>query len=563
METKRGGKSVKKNAIFLTTIFALMMLLVACSSKTETVENEDPKESTKEVAINPVGELPIVDKTMTLRMFAPQYPTIEDMETNTYTKWLEEQTNIHIEWDLVPNEALNDRKQLMLASGDYPEVILHGNLTPDEQMRYGEQGVFLPLNDLIDQYAPNVKKAMEELDYLERSITAPDGNIYSIPMVNECFHCTYPNKYWLNKAWLDNLGLDIPTTTDELYTVLKAFKEEDPNGNGKTDEIPLTAATEDTMWGGNFAVYLMNPFIYNDGDTYLTVQDDKVSLAANTDEWKEGLRFMNKLYSEGLIDMGAFTQNADAVNQLANEEQDNIMGSLTTALLSYALSPDDSTPRHKDYVTVPPLKGPSGVQQANVQSSVTSGQFALTNKATEEQQIAAIRLVDFLFTEESILLQELGPEGMGWRNAEEGELDFDGKQAKYTRLPVEAAQTHNNGWEQIGPSLRTYEYRASFTAPVDPLSADGYGTRLHQETKNNYEPYATTVAYPTGVFINLENASEAAQLKTTIADYIETNLAQFVTGTQDIDKDWDSYIKGFEGLQVERYLEIYQEAYDR
>jgi putative aldouronate transport system substrate-binding protein len=563
METKRGGKSVKKNAIFLTTIFALMMLLVACSSKTETVENEDPIESTKEVAINPVGELPIVDKTMTLRMFAPQYPTIEDMETNTYTKWLEEQTNIHIEWDLVPNEALNDRKQLMLASGDYPEVILHGNLTPDEQMRYGEQGVFLPLNDLIDQYAPNVKKAMEELDYLERSITAPDGNIYSIPMVNECFHCTYPNKYWLNKTWLDNLGLDIPTTTDELYTVLKAFKEEDPNGNGKTDEIPLTAATEDTMWGGNFAVYLMNPFIYNDGDTYLTVQDDKVSLAANTDEWKEGLRFMNKLYSEGLIDMGAFTQNADAVNQLANQEQDNIMGSLTTALLSYALSPDDSTPRHKDYVTVPPLKGPSGVQQANVQSSVTSGQFALTNKATEEQQIAAIRLVDFLFTEESILLQELGPEGMGWRKAEEGELDFDGKQAKYTRLPVEAAQTHNNGWEQIGPSLRTFEYRASFTAPVDPLSADGYGTRLHQETKNNYEPYATTVAYPTGVFINLENASEAAQLKTTIADYIETNLAQFVTGTQDIDKDWDSYIKGFEGLQVERYLEIYQEAYDR
>jgi putative aldouronate transport system substrate-binding protein len=563
METKRGGKSVKKNAIFLTTIFALMMLLVACSSKTETVENEDPIESTKEVAINPVGELPIVDKTMTLRMFAPQYPTIEDMETNTYTKWLEEQTNIHIEWDLVPNEALNDRKQLMLASGDYPEVILHGNLTPDEQMRYGKQGVFLPLNDLIDQYAPNVKKAMEELDYLERSITAPDGNIYSIPMVNECFHCTYPNKYWLNKTWLDNLGLDIPTTTDELYTVLKAFKEEDPNGNGKTDEIPLTAATEDTMWGGNFAVYLMNPFIYNDGDTYLTVQDDKVSLAANTDEWKEGLRFMNKLYSEGLIDMGAFTQNADAVNQLANQEQDNIMGSLTTALLSYALSPDDSTPRHKDYVTVPPLKGPSGVQQANVQSSVTSGQFALTNKATEEQQIAAIRLVDFLFTEESILLQELGPEGVGWRKAEEGELDFDGKQAKYTRLPVEAAQTHNNGWEQIGPSLRTYEYRASFTAPVDPLSADGYGTRLHQETKNNYEPYATTVAYPTGVFINLENASEAAQLKTTIADYIETNLAQFVTGTQDIDKDWDSYIKGFEGLQVERYLEIYQEAYDR
>src|SRR5690606_36666208 len=128
-----------------------------------------------------------------------------------------------------------------------------------------------------------------------------------------------------------------------------------------------------------------------------------------------------KLYSEGLIDMGAFTQNNDDVNQLANRVV-NVMGSVTTELLSYALSPDDKTPRHKEYVTVPPLKGPKGVQQANIEASVTAGQFALTNKATEEQQIAAMRLVDFLFTEEAILLQEYGPEGKRWRKAEEGEL---------------------------------------------------------------------------------------------------------------------------------------------
>lgn len=556
---KREVHVVKKKKFVAISIILAMVFLAACQSK-ESGKKEN--ESTENITINPVGELPIVDETMTLQMFAPQLPTIENMKTNTYTKWLEEKTNIHIEWDLVPDDALNDRKQLMLASGDYPEVIFNGKLTPEEQMRYGEQGVFLPLNDLIDQYAPNVKKAMEELDYLEQSMTAPDGNIYSIPQVNECFHCSYPNKYWINKKWLDKLGLDIPETTDDLYTVLKAFKEQDPNGNGKADEVPLTAATEATMWGGNFAVYLMDPFIYNDGDTYLIVRDDKVSLAANTDEWKEGLQFMHKLYSEGLIDMGAFTQNNDAVNQLANRDE-NVMGSVTTALLSYALSPDDKTPRHKEYVTVPPLKGPKGVQQANIEASVTAGQFALTNKATEEQQIAAMRLVDFLFTEEAILLQEYGPEGKRWRKAEEGELDYNGNQAKYTQLPGETTQTHNDGWEQLGPSLRTFEYRASFTAPEDPLAEDGYGTRLHQETKNNYEPYATTENYPSGIFISLEDSSEAAQLKTTISDYIETNLAQFVTGDKDFEKDWDAYLKGFEGLQLDRYLEIYQESYDR
>ncbi|NGP46285.1 extracellular solute-binding protein [Bacillaceae bacterium SIJ1] len=547
----------------LMSLFVLVLLLVACNNA-EEAGDETNSESTEDVTINPVGELPIVDETMTLRMFAPQYPTIEDMETNTYTKWLEEQTNIRIDWDLVPNEALNDRKQLMLASGDYPEVILHGNLTPEEQMRYGGQGVFLPLNQLIDEYAPNVKAAMEEIDYLERFMKTPDGNIYSVPMVNECYHCTYPNKYWMNKKWLDKLGLDVPKTTDDLYTVLKAFKEDDPNGNGEADEIPLTAATEETMWGGNFAVYLMSPFIYNDGDTYLIVRDDEVSLAADTEEWKEGLKFMNKLYSEGLIDQGAFTQNVDAVNQIANRQPDNIMGSVTTALLSYALTPDDNTPRHKDYVTVPPLIGPDGVQQANIEASVTSGQFALTSKATEQQQIAAMRLVDFLFTEEAILLQENGPEGKGWRMAEEGELDYNGEQAKYSSIPVEEqSQTHNDGWEQIGPSLRTFEYRASFTAPEDPLAKDGYGMRLHQETKNNYEPYETTENYPSGIYISMENSNEAAQLKTTIADYIETNLAQFVTGTKNFENDWDDYVSGFEGLQLNRYIEIYQEAYDR
>lgn len=541
-------------------LMILSLVLSACSGGNNAAS---PDESEEAAVISAVGELPIADKTITLKMFAPQKPTIENMETNTYTQWLEEQTNIHIDWDLAAEDALNERKQLMLASGDYPEVILHGNLTKDEQMRYGSQGVLLPLNDLIDQYAPNVKAAMEDIDYLSSSMTAPDGNIYSIPMVNECFHCTYPQKYWINQAWLDKLGLEVPTTTDELYTVLKAFKEQDPNGNGKADEIPLTGTVKSDIDKGNFDGYIMNAFIYNDSDTYLTVDNGTVDFAANKEEWKQGLQFMNKLYSEGLIDQGAFTQNEDAVNQLANREPDNIMGSITTMLISFALSPDDAHPRHKDYVAVAPLIGPNGVQQAGIVNGIANGQFALTNKATEQQQIAAIRLVDFLFTEESVLLQEKGPEGERWRLAETGELDFNGEQAKYTDVPFTYTQTHNIAWEQIGPSLRTTEYLASFTAPQDPLAEGGYGTRLYKETQEKYEPYATESAYPQGIFLASEDSDEAAQLKTTISDYVNANMAQFITGSKDIEKEWDAYVSGFEGLQLARYLEIYQNALNR
>jgi putative aldouronate transport system substrate-binding protein len=308
----------------------------------------------------------------------------------------------------------------------------------------------------------------------------------------------------------------------------------------------------------------MNAFIVDDyteknAGTFLSVKDGKVDFAANKDEWKQGLEYLNKLYEEGLIDPAAFTQNADAIQQLANREPDNIMGAAATALISYGFNMTNEQPRHKDYVTLPPLKGPNGVQQTLNFAGISKSQFAITNKATEEQQIAAIRLADYLYTEEAIVLQENGPEDKGWRKAKDGELDIDGKQAKYAHIQRESTQTHNDGWEQIGPSLRTYEYRSSWMAIQDPLADGGYGTRLNTESKK-YEAFHSKEMYPNGVFIAQEDAEIAAQLKTTIVDYTKSNMAQFITGSKDIGKEWDAYVKGFDGLQLGQYIDIYQNA---
>ncbi|WP_420707462.1 ABC transporter substrate-binding protein [Paenibacillus sp. 1001270B_150601_E10] len=550
----------------ISLLLAITLVLSACSGGSSTNGEGASNTEANEDLFNPVGQYPIVKEQMKIKMFAPQFASIENMETNAFTKWAEEKTNIKIEWDLVPDNALNDRKQLMLASGDYPEVILHGNLTKEEQMKYGKQGVFIPLNDLIDQYAPNIKKAMEDIPYMKSSITSPDGNIYAIPQVNECYHCDNALKVWINKAWLDKLGMQLPTTTEEFYQVLKAFREKDPNGNGKQDEIPLTGSDE--MWTGNVSAFLMNAFIVDDytektTGTFLRVVNEKVEFVANTDEWKQGLEYLNKLYKEGLIDPAAFTQNADAIQQLANREGDNIMGTLTTALLSYAYPMNDTTPRHKDYVVVPPLKGPNGVQQTLNFAGINNSQFAITNKATKDQQIAAIRFADLMFTEEAIVLQEHGPEGKGWRKANEGELDLNGEQAKYAEIvDPNPSPTHNDGWEQIGPSLRTYAYRGSWAAlQQDPLAEGGYGKRLNDVSKE-YEPYHSKEQYPNGLFIALEDADLSAQIKTTLVEYVKSNMAQFITGSKDINKEWDNYVKGLEGMQLNQYLEIYQKAYD-
>nr|WP_274655381.1 extracellular solute-binding protein [Paenibacillus humicola] len=501
-------------------------------------------------------------KPVDITFFAPQGKA--PLEDNDYTKLVEKKFNVNIKWDLAPADALTDRRQLLLASGDYPEVFLEGKFTNTDLLTYGMQGVFIPLNDLIDKYAPNIKAMMAKKPYFKDAMTAPDGNIYGIPRLNECYHCTFSQKYWINKDWLDKLGLKVPTTTDELYTVLKAFKTKDPNGNGKADEIPLTGAPNKYVWNGNIDAFLMNAFIYNDNDKYLTVSGGKVDFAANKPQWKEGLAYMHKLYKEGLIDPASFTQNDQALGQLGNREGDEIVGSVTTALVSYLVNVyDDTITRHKHWVIVPPLKGPEGVQLAGESQGISEFEFAITNKASEAQQIAAIKIADYAFSEEGALYSEYGPEqGIGWNLAGPNEKNIEGKPAKYTfenLKPQDPNAVINNSWSLLGPKDLSKEFRDLFAASQDPLSSKGYERRLADATKQ-YEPYGPKEVYPTGVYIRPEDADMAAQLTTSIKDYVQSNMAQFIIGDKDIDKDWDAYVKGFDGLNLAKYIQIYQDA---
>ncbi|WNQ10522.1 extracellular solute-binding protein [Paenibacillus aurantius] len=502
---------------------------------------------------------------VSMTFFAPQGKA--PMEENEFTKFIEKKFNVKLKWDLAPSDALQDRRQLLLASGDYPEVFLHGKFTTSDLQNYGKQGVFLPLNDLLAKYAPNITKQMEDKPYFKDAITAPDGNIYALPIFNECYHCTYSQKYWINKEWLDKLGLKMPTTTDELYTVLKAFKTKDPNGNGKADEIPLTGAPNKYVWNGNIDAFLMNSFIYNDNDKYLIVKDGKISFAANQPEWKQGLEYMNKLYKEGLVDPASFTQNDQAVGQLGNKEGDEAVGSITTALISYLVNTyEKDKTRHQHWEIVPPLKGPNGVQTTGASQSVGEFEFAITNKASEAQQIAAIKIADYMFSEEGALYAEYGPtEGKGWKKAEPDEKNIDGKPAKYSYYNLPERDKNvivNESWSQIGAHDLSKTFRDLFAEGQDPMTPEGYGTRLAKATQV-YQPYAPKETYPANVFIRTEDTENAAQLTTAIKDYVVSNMAQFIIGSKSIDKDWDAYVKGFDGLNLKEYLAIYQRALEK
>ena len=312
----------KRKLAVVSLLLSIAMLLSACagnpsSGEGSSKDSKTPPSSSSGSAAEPEskpaaentdrGENWVTDTPVTLKVWCMKQADIEDIATNEYIKWLQKETNVNLEFDQIAEAESLQKFNLSLASGSYPDVYLSCNqlinmsatIMNSTLMKFGKAGVFLPLNDLIEQYGANTKKLFDDISYVKDGITMPDGNIYALPSYSEIYHCKYADKLWIDQSWLDNLKLEMPTTTDEYYEVLKAFKEQDANGNGDpNDEIPLAGCTDG--WNSDPSFFLMNAFIYEDGDKHLTVENDTVDTILNKDEFREGLRYVHKLYDEGL-----------------------------------------------------------------------------------------------------------------------------------------------------------------------------------------------------------------------------------------------------------------------
>ncbi len=549
-------------------ILVLLVLVIAAFVLFANGEQEAGVSSSMQVSAP--GTFPIVDEKVTLTFFAPKSNQIEDLETNEFTKYYEKKTNVHIDWELAPQNAINEKKQLSLASGDYPDVFFGTGMSPDEQLRYGvNDGVFIVLNDLIKKYGLETKKMFAKVDYLKPSITAPDGNIYGLPSVNECFHCRTSQKLWINHVWLDRLGLEKPTTTEELYQVLKAFKEQDPNGNGIADEIPLSGATD--SWHTNIDGFLMSAFTYNNGRGFtasdstarLMVDDNgKVWAPYMTKDWQEGLRYIKKLYDEGLIDPTALTQQQPELQTLGENPGVAILGAVASGWFGVFSSLEGQN--MKEYDALAPITGPKGFRTAGFYPYAFShGEFVITDACATPD--VAMRWADDLYNIDNTLRYvEAGRPGIEWREAKEGELDLEGKPAKWTRLETtyKYGEIQNVHYYQMGPSWRSAEYRRSWSQPQDEYDSNGYEKRLFMQSQA-YEDAAPPwyYVYPK-VFPVPADVDETAQLTTEVMDYLNESIARFITGDLDIEKDWSKYLAELKNVGIERLIELKQKAYD-
>ncbi|WP_408637872.1 type 2 periplasmic-binding domain-containing protein [Paenibacillus tianjinensis] len=552
----------KKLLSLLSLVMVFTIVISGCSSNNKNGTNNAASTGNGTEATQGADAKPVE-----VSVFAVQESGI-DIPTNKFTQFAADKFNIKFDWEINPSDGAKEKRQISLASGDYPDAYLLtayiDEFSQADVLKYGKQGVLIPLNDLIDQYAPNIKKAMEESPELKTLYTAPDGNIYGLGAYTECFHCSYPNKMWINTEWLKKLNMEMPKTTDEFKAMLEAFKTKDPNGNGKADEVPLSGSTED--FGVRIVPYLMNAFVYDDDRNYLNLKDGKVVSAAVTPEWKEGLTYIRSLYTAGLIDPGAFTQNAEAFKKIGENADAEILGAGAGMHPAIFINIDPGNTRSAHYNPLAPLTGPSGISYATHDAGGVSpgAKFAITNKASKEAQIALIQLVDYMYTPEGQTNAASGMKGIDWEDPAPGDVALgEGVTPVVKTIPMKEGEAPRNaGWSGMGHFYMPKEYRDTWVQGTDIYASDGYERRLY-DASLLYQGHEPKELFPLwSIWIDPSEIDEASMLQTNLRNYIEQNELQFITGNKDLSKDWDAYVKGLQDLKLDRYLEILQKAYD-
>lgn len=507
---------------------------------------------------------------LTLTCFTMTMPNVENLETNDFTKYLEETTGVHIEWMTGGRDDWEEKLNMMLVSGDYPDIIL--GVSPNLAKFGVKEQIIIPLDEYINEdIMPNyMARYGDKLDLSRET----DGQIYSLIAENDCYHCTYGRKMWINTKYLEEMGLEKPTTTQEFYDMCVKYKEMYPNG------IALAGSAPGTGWYSEFENWLMGSFILppstsltlNVRDKTAVTWDGEVKCVAMDDRYREFLKYANSLYEAGALYDGNFTQTEEQMKAIINQPDAPVL-CFATGTISNDIDSTSNPELYAQYETLAPLEGPDGTRLTSFfrYLSISDGNFCITD--TCENPEAALRWVDFFYSETGDLMSQYGAdEGTDWILNPEGEYGLDGEPADYKILNQYSGETQNHDWQDIGIRVAPADYRLGAATPqdVDITTAEGLEKLLYDSSKNDYEPYAQTEENSDlDVMPQLKLTSEETTNVSTIAveveKMIDENSAAFIIGTRDIedDSDWESFKASLESAGLADLLETYQTAYDR
>ena len=523
----------------------------------EAVSTEDSKDM-----FNESGQLPILKEKEKITIGIAQLSQVIDYDTNALTKNIEEDVNVDIEFVFFPETDAQGKFSIMANSGtEMPDIIMGYDLIQQNASVYGASGLFLPLNEYYEDpdisYYFHHEIPEEDQELMLKGVTSADGNIYAMASYYPALANEISQRYWINQTWLDKLGLDMPTTTEEFYEVLKAFKTQDPNGNGKADEIPLIGSKDG--WNQRPQDFLMNAFVYaNNDQKYLMVKDGKVMASYTQPEWRDGLEYMNMLCTEGLLDPMSYTQDVKQLKALLENEEVQLVGCLAAGSMSAYLPESE---RRVDMEPLPPLTGPEGVRYAAYSPTTIIEEMAITKYCKNPE--LAFRLGDYLYEESMSMMTRYGVEGVDWTregaDKEKGLYeDSLGIPCGFLILNDIWNVDQNSSWRQVGPAYRSGSMSdQGVAANPDPKAT----VSMLSKAVGLYKDYTPT-EYVNNLVYTVDEKEERAELYTTIKAARDEAIVRFITGDRPL-SEWDDYLKELEACGLERYLEIEQSAYDR
>ena len=520
------------------------------------------------VEYNEPGVYPICKDKVTLTVAVADNVKIEDFKTNWQTQLMEEAANVDLEFVIYPSTDYNTKINVMVMSGDpLPDIII-GKFNNALVYSWAQEGALAPLRAYYEDpsIAYELNRAVERCgtNFFTQMIM-PDGEIYAIPTLNQSYGNEFPDKFYIVESWMEQLGLEPPETTEELYNVLKTIVTSDPNGNGLADEVGI--AGYDGIMGQWFG-YLMNSFVYaNDTYNFLAVDDGTLYYAYTTDAWKEGLKYIKRFFDEGILPSETLTQDQSQWKTMINSDE------LTCASLVWTSTSQittGGTERQKMYYALGPMKGPEGVQYATFVPTACVPTFVISADCKDPE--TAFRFGDLMVSEYFSIVTRFGKEGEDWDwlensrvNVADYQVQVPGADPYFIGYATGfwSKQQQNSAWMQQGPYIRQYAIANGWVReerPIDPEAEEEPkvdANTLYQESGWKPKEYFTPLLY------NAEETAVITDIQANLTSYVEEKTAAFLIGNLDIDGYWDTYLQELKNIGIDQALEINQGVYDR
>lgn len=464
-----------------------------------------------------------------------EYGMIQDMQARS---------NVAIDWELVLWDNLSEQFNLMLAAREIPDAFSGSEtLTTAQLVRLIEEGLLIPLDELVDKHAPHIKAFFDEHPDIRASFTFGDGKLYSIPGGRISDDAKSGQVLFINKAWLDQIGKGVPGTTEEFYEVLKAFSEGDMNGNGLNDEIPFSfiygpQTGNPGMISGAFGTM-------DDGDRRETrhwyAKGGELRYAPVDEGYKEYVQYMRRLVGEGLVDEEVFTHNREAYTAKIRQNPD-----LVGAFFGVTLSVERGT-MEGNYVPVPALAGPRGEQAyALGRPGVYPTGLAIT--VENPDPAATIKWLDMAFEDEVLALNLYhGPQGRNWEYTDDNRIEI-------ISPPEGVPQALWRNEESPGRfQFGLLPERIMNRQVLTPELEERY--RYVEMFKDERTEDAVPVFMLSG-----QDAQRYNQLIVDINEYVEQKYAEWVFNGG-VEGEWDAYLTQLDRLGLQEVIEIQNRYY--